>query len=311
MTVLAVCLSLVALAAVAHVGSGRGKQSVKEQLLNGICTIVLRSVQLAFAIHCSFQAWVQDSLSQARIDMQELLEGDDTDVVLAKRQELSDLLASLPQKPEHLAVALPEARVRENEAIGGMLAGETDDVEVLCAWSLLAKIPRLSIYSRDGSLGSSFDSIAGRLRNSKMVARGFNGRTPDICLESSTRSEHICAHSDSASRPDIYISLWSREDGYPSLAKLAQRLSRRVQAGELAPAAVTESLVADELRDPHGFKHPDLVLLLDDLPCVNEFPPWQLQNSELVQIHSGARSLGDAVYRALICFAKIEMRWGK
>ncbi|KAJ2848929.1 hypothetical protein IWW36_002989 [Coemansia brasiliensis] len=311
MTVLALCLSLVLLAAVAHVGSSRDKQSIKEQLLNGICAIALRLIQLVFAIHCSFQAWVQDSLSQARIDMQELLQGDDTDVVLAKRQELSDLLASLPQRPEHLAVALPETSVRENEAIGSMLAGEIDDVEVLCAWSLLAKIPRLSIYSRDGSLDCSFDSIAGRLRNSKMLARGFNGRTPDICLESSTRSEHICANSDTASRPDIYISLWSRKDGYPSLTKLAQKLSRRVQAGELASAAVIENLVADELRDPHGYKHPDLLLLLDDLPCVNEFPPWQLQNAELVQISSGARSLGDAVYRALLCFAKIEMRWGK
>ncbi|KAJ2661938.1 hypothetical protein IW148_003145 [Coemansia sp. RSA 1199] len=288
----------------------RSKWKVRQQLLDGACAVVLRSVQLAFAVHRSFQAWVQNSLTQAGLDMQELLQGDDTEAVLAKRQQLSDLLASLPQRPEHLAVILPESKVRENEAIGTMLAGEVDDVEVLCAWGLLAKISHMSIYTRDGSLSRSFDSIAGRLRNSKMVARAFDGRTPNICLEAKSQVEHICAHSDS-SQPDIHICLWSRDHGYPSIAKLAQELAREVQSGALSPTAITEACVATRLQDSRGCKHPELVLLLDDLPCMSEFPPWQLQNSELVQIGSGERSLGDAVFRALVRFAKIEMRWGK
>ncbi|KAJ2316878.1 hypothetical protein IWW51_002464 [Coemansia sp. RSA 2702] len=303
-------ISLMALAAIAHLSGSRGKQGLKQQLTDGACSVVLRSAQLAFAVHRSFQAWVQNSLTQAGLDMQELLQGDDTEAILAKRQQLSDLLASLPQRPEHLAVILPEHEVRENEAIGGLLASEVDDVEVLCAWGLLAKIRRLSIYARDDSLGRAFDSIAGRLRNSKMVARAFNGRTPDICLDSSGRVEHICANSGST-RPDIHISLWTRDHGYPSLVRLSRELSREVQSKALAPAAITEALVADRLQDPRGSKHPELVLLLDDLPCVSEFPPWPLQNSELVQADSGARSLGDAVFRALVCFAKIEMRFGK
>ncbi|KAJ2248368.1 hypothetical protein GGH97_001767 [Coemansia sp. RSA 475] len=113
-----------------RVSGYQSKWKVRQQLLDGACAVVLRSVQLAFAVHHSFQAWVQNSLTQAGLDMQELLQGDDTEAVLAKRQQLSDLLASLPQRPEHLAVILPEVKVRENEAIGNMLAGEVDDVEM-------------------------------------------------------------------------------------------------------------------------------------------------------------------------------------
>ncbi|KAJ2826154.1 hypothetical protein IWW50_002513 [Coemansia erecta] len=303
-------ISLVLLAVLAHIRGSRSKQGARQQLLDGACAVVLRSVQLAFAVHRSFQAWVQNSLTQAGLDMQELLQGDDTDAVLAKRQQLSDLLASLPQRPTHLAVVLPERAVRESEAVGGILAGEADDVEVLCAWGLLARIPRLSIYTRDGSLGCSFDSIAGRLRNSKMAARAFSGRTPNICLESGARVEQLWAPSDPG-RADIHISLWSRDHGYPSIVRVARELAREAQSGVLSLADIDEKCVADRLRDPRGSKHPELVLLLDDLPCMSEFPPWQLQNAELVQIGSGARSLGDGVFRALVCFAKIEMRWGK
>ncbi|KAJ2806435.1 hypothetical protein H4R20_001689 [Coemansia guatemalensis] len=308
------------LAAVARAGSasssdGKNKRNMKQQLFDGACTLALRSAHLVFAIHRSFQKWVQCSLSQAGLDVQELLEANDTDAIMERRQRLGDYLASLPQRPEHLAVILPEASVRESQGAQRLLTSCIDDVEALCAWTLLARVPRLSIYTRDGSTDAVFDGIASRLRNSKMAARAFNGRTPEICLESKDRTEHLRADADApvplGYRPDIHISLWTREHGYPSLVKLSQELARKVQCNELSSSDITENLVAGCLRDPAGHRHPELLLLCDELAHIPEFPPWQLQDVELVQADSSSRSIGDAVCTALAGYAKIEKRWGK
>ncbi|KAJ2610118.1 hypothetical protein H4S08_003756 [Coemansia sp. RSA 1365] len=308
------------LAAVARVGSGSNsnggsKRDMKQQLFDGACTLALRSAHLVFAIHRSFQKWVQCSLTQAGLDVQELLDANDTDAIMERRQRLSDCLASLPQRPEHLAVILPEARVRESQGTQRLLTSCVDDVEALCAWSLLARVPRLSIYTRDGSADALFDSIASRLRNSKMAARAFNGRTPDICLDIKDRTEHLRADADapvpSGYRPDIHISLWSREHGYPSLVRVSQELARKVQCNMLSPSDITEDLVAHYLRDSAGHRHPELLLLCDELAHIPEFPPWQLQDVELVQADSRNSGIGDAVCTALASYAKIEKRWGK
>ncbi|PIA16665.1 hypothetical protein COEREDRAFT_86753 [Coemansia reversa NRRL 1564] len=320
-TLACVVLTLL-LAAVARVGSasnsnsdGRNKRDMKQQLFDGACTLALRSAHLVFAIHHSFQKWVQCSLTQAGLDVQELLDANDTDAIMERRQRLSDCLASLPQRPEHLAVILPEARVRECQGMQRLLTSCVDDVEALCAWTLLARVPRLSIYTRDDSAGALFDSIASRLRNSKMAARAFNGRTPDICLGSKNRTEHLRADADApvppGYRPDIHISLWSREHGYPSLVKVSQELAHKVQCNMLSSSDITENLVADYLRDSAGHRHPELLLLCDELAHIPEFPPWQLQDVELVQADSSSSGIGDAVCTALASYAKIEKRWGK
>ncbi|KAJ2083424.1 hypothetical protein H4R24_000803 [Coemansia sp. RSA 988] len=307
-------------AALARVGSDsssdrKNKRDMKQQLFDGACTLALRSTHLVFAIHRSFQKWVQSSLTQAGLDVQELLEANDTDAIMERRQRLRDYLASLPQRPEHLAVILPEARVRESREAQHLLTSCIDDVEALCAWTLLARVPRLSIYTRDGSTEAAFDAIATRLRNSKMAARAFNGRTPDICLECKDRTEHLRADAEapvpSDYRPDIHISLWSRGHGYPSLVKVSQELAHKVQCKTLSPSNITEGLVAGCLRDPAGHRHPELLLLCDELAHIPEFPPWQLQDVELVQADSSSRSIGDAVCTALAGYAKIEKRWGK
>ncbi|KAJ2158622.1 hypothetical protein GGF46_003622 [Coemansia sp. RSA 552] len=303
--------TLLLVAAAAHLGGGRGrgKRGVKQLLLDGACTVVLRSAHLVFAIHQLFQAWVQSSLTQAGRDVQELLQADDTDAMLEKRQALGEFLASLPQRPGHLAAVLPEAGIREHEPCRCLSMCEIDDVEALCAWGLLAKVPRLSIYTRDGSLERSFDSIVGRLRDSKMAARAFGGRTPAIRLESRQRTE--CLWSGREAQPDIHIALWSRRDGYPSLVELSRELTLEAQKGALSPSDITEACVANRLQDPHGHGHPDLVLLFDNVACIAEFPPWQLQDSELVQAGSAFRSVGDAFCHALASYSKIQRRWGQ
>ncbi|KAJ1995183.1 hypothetical protein GGI25_002103 [Coemansia spiralis] len=301
----------VLVAALTHIGGRRdkgeenpAKQSISQQLCDGACTVVLRAVHLALAVHRSFQGWVQSSLEQAGLDVQELLEGDDTEETTERRRHLAGFLASLPQRPEHLAVILPEGR-----------ESSIDDVEVLCAWGLLAKVPRLTIYTRDSGMQNSFDGSASRLRKSKMAARAF-GSTPRISLDSTSRIEHLgvgtaLADADADQQFDIRVSLWSRRNGYPALCTLAQELAAQMQCGPLESKDIGERLVSNRLAEPSGHCHPDLILLVDDLACLPDFPPWQLQSAEMVQIDANGRSLGDAFFKALVRYAKVERRWGK
>ncbi|KAJ2861519.1 hypothetical protein GGH94_004849 [Coemansia aciculifera] len=318
-------VTILLLAALAHVG-GNGDQEITrktlkrnawQQLCDGLCALVLRAAHLAFTIHRSFQAWVQNSLSQAELDVQELLQGDDTEELTEKRQHLADFLQSLPQRPEHFAVILPEA----NECSqGGTMAFEVDAVETLCTCALLAKVPRLTVYTRNGSLKTSFDEIAYRLRKSSMTQRvTANGRMARICLDDGKHVEYsggddmdvdadLCIE-----RPlSLHVSLWSRDNGYPALARLARELAGQAECGRLPSGSIDESYVATKLVDAAGHQHPDLVLLYDDLVCIPDFPPWQLQNSEVFQVGSAtARSLGNAVLSAFASYANIEKRFGK
>ncbi|KAJ2033889.1 hypothetical protein H4S03_005347 [Coemansia sp. S3946] len=287
-------VTILLLAALAHVG-GNGDQKVTskaqkrnawQQLCDGLCVLILRAAHLAFTIHRSFQAWVQNSLSQAELDVQELLQGDDTEELTEKRQHLADFLQSLPQRPEHFAVILPET----NECGQG------------------------------GSLKTSFDEIAYRLRKSSMTQRvAANGRMARICLDDGNHVEYSGGDDMDADadlhieRPlSLHVSLWSRDNGYPALARLARELAGQAECGRLPSSSVDEPCVATKLVDAAGHQHPDLVLLYDDLVCIPDFPPWQLQNSEVFQVGSAtARSLGNAVLSAFASYANIEKRWGK
>ncbi|KAJ2377626.1 hypothetical protein H4S02_007598 [Coemansia sp. RSA 2611] len=318
-------VTILLLAALAHVSgnvdreaTGKApKRSAWQQLSSGFCALVLRAAHLAFTIHRSFQAWVQNSLSQAELDVQELLQGDDTEELAEKRQHLADFLQSLPQRPEHFAVILPEASECSQ---GGTVACEVDAVEILCTCALLAKVPRLTVYTRNGSLKTSFDEIAYRLRKSSMTQRvAANGRVPRICLEDGNHVEYsggndMDADADSRTEPPhaLHVSLWSRDNGYPALVRLARELADQEECERLPSGSIDEACVVAKLVDTAGHPHPDLVLLYDDLVCIPDFPPWQLQNSEVFQVGSAAaRSLGNAVLCAFASYANIERRWGK
>ncbi|KAJ1862830.1 hypothetical protein LPJ73_000670 [Coemansia sp. RSA 2703] len=319
-------LTLVPLAALVHLGKQSGRQSplikraLGQKLGDGLCALALRLIHLIFAIHWSFQEWVQRSLTQADLDVQELLLGEDTVELADKRQQLADFLQALPQRPENFAVILPETS--ECAGVDLTLSCDVDSVETLCAWGLLAKLPRMTIYTRDGRLKNTIEDIEHRLKQSKMVQRAFGGSMPNIVLENGSRvikrERNFTADADTSpdsnrrdSKPDMHVSLWSRDDGFPALVELSKELAGRAKSGMLSFKSVDESFAATMLEDPAGHAHPDLMLLYDDLICVPEFPPWQLQNTEVFQIGSAAKSLGDAVVRALTSYAKIEKRWGK
>ncbi|KAJ1801052.1 hypothetical protein LPJ56_006414, partial [Coemansia sp. RSA 2599] len=146
-------LSLLPLAALVHLGGQTNKRPrpIKrlsaQQICDGLCALALRAIHLVFAIHRSFQSWVQRSLTQAEFDVQELLQGEDTDELADKRQNLADFLASLPQRPENFAVILPE--LQDCGELSESLLCDVDSVEILCAWGLLARMPRLTVYTRD------------------------------------------------------------------------------------------------------------------------------------------------------------------
>ncbi|KAJ2629288.1 hypothetical protein GGF44_004302 [Coemansia sp. RSA 1694] len=347
-------VTILLLAALAHVGGNgdheamgkRTKESARQQVVDGLCALILRAAHLAFSIHRSLQAWVQNSLSQTELDVQELLQGDDTEELAEKRQHLADFLQSLPQRPEHFAVILPEAD-EGTQGVGSTMACEVDAVETLCTCALLAKVPRLTVYTRNGkcnadvmygqrkkttpltrhcffiffigSLKTSFDEIAYRLRKSSMTQRvAANGRMPRIRLDDGSHAECSGGDVDADVDPRIecppmlHVSLWSRDNGYPALARLARELAGQAECGRLPSGSVDESCVAEHLKDAAGHQHPDLVLLYDDLVCIPDFPPWQLQNSEVFQVGpAAARSLGNAVLCAFASYANIERRWGK
>ncbi|KAJ1724353.1 hypothetical protein LPJ53_001368 [Coemansia erecta] len=233
------------------------------------------------------------------MDVQELLLGEDTVELADKRQQLSDFLLSLPQRPENFAVILPETG--ECAGVDRALSCDVGSVETLCA---------------------TVGDIEHRLKQSKMVQRAFGGSMPNIVLESGSRAtkreRNLTADTGTSpdsnrrdSKPDMHVSLWSHDDGFPALVELSKELAGRAKSGMLSSKSVDESFAATMLEDPAGHAHPDLMLLYDDLVCVPEFPPWQLQNTEVFQIGSAAKSLGDAVVRALTSYAKIEKRWGK
>ncbi|KAJ2741743.1 hypothetical protein GGI20_004978 [Coemansia sp. BCRC 34301] len=302
-------VTILLLAALARVG-GNGDQeaadkakakSAWQQLSDGLCALILRAAHLGFSVHRSFQAWVQNSLSQTELDVQELLQGDDTEELAEKRQHLADFLQTLPQRPEHFAVIIP-----------GKMACEVDAVETLCACALLARVPRLTVYTRSGSLKALFDEITYRLRKSSMTQRvAANGR---ILLSDGFHVESFGGDVDPCAEcpPALHVSLWSRDDGYPALTRLARKLAGQVECGRLLSCSVDEPYVAERLKDAAGHQHPDLVLLYDDLVCIPDFPPWQLQNSEVFQVgFATARSLGSAVLCAFASYANIERRWGK
>ncbi|KAJ1948724.1 hypothetical protein FBU59_001460 [Linderina macrospora] len=296
-------LTVVALAHASGRSNAAGKRGAWHQLCDGLCTILLRAIHLAFTIHRSFQAWVHNSLNQAQFDVRELLEDDDSDEILVKRAKLIELFESLTQKPEHFAAILAE----EDEPV--------DSVETLCAWCVMAKVPCLTVYKKNGGLRQSFDDIAYRLGSSKSILRAANGRAARICLRDGDRIEYIGTDVNAVLAAEqqfnIHISLWSRSNGFPSLVGLAKDMCRQVDIGTLAPKDIDEHHVAARLKHPAGFVHPDLILLYDDLVCIPEFPPWQLQDSEVYHIRSAAKGLDDAFYRALLGYGRIERRWGK
>ncbi|KAJ1934264.1 hypothetical protein EC988_008861, partial [Linderina pennispora] len=228
---------------------------------------------------------------------------DDTDEIAAKRAKLAGLFESLPQKPEHFAAIIAE----EDEPV--------NSVETLCAWCVMAKVPCLTVYTRNDGLRQSFDDIAYRLGSSKSVLRAANGRAARICLRDGDRIEYIGTDIDTVlateQQFDVHVSLWSRRNGFPSLVGVARDMCRQAEMGSLAPKDIDEQYVAARLKHPGGFVHPDLVLLYDDLVCIPEFPPWELQNSEVYQIRAAAKDLDDAFYRALMGYGRIERRWGK
>ncbi|KAJ2535307.1 hypothetical protein EV175_006927, partial [Coemansia sp. RSA 1933] len=180
-------------------------------------------------------------------------------------------------------------------------------------------VPRVTVYTRDEAIKDS-EAVSSRLRRSKMVARAF-GSTPQIDLNSGNgRVEHLGIDTNKVPekdpgpaehKPDIYISLWSRTDSYPALSAFARELADQSRRGALEAKHVDETLVTNNLADPSGYCHPDLVVLVDDLACIPEFPPWQLQNAEMVQVgtSSAANSLGGATFGALVRYAKVERRW--
>ncbi|ORX67907.1 hypothetical protein DL89DRAFT_269091 [Linderina pennispora] len=273
--------TVLAVAVLAHLSgrsSAAGKRSAWQQLCDGLCTILLRALHLAFAIHRSFQAWVHNSLNQAQFDVRELLEDDDTDEIAAKRAKLAGLFESLPQKPEHFAAIIAE----EDEPV--------NSVETLCAWCVMAKVPCLTVYTRNGQ---SFDDIAYRLGSSKSVLRAANGRAARICLRDGDRIEYIGTDVDTVlateQQFDIHVSLWSRRNGFPSLVGVARDMCRQAEMGSLTPKDIDEQYVAARLKHPGGFVHPDLVLLYDE--------PG-LQNSEVYQIRAAAKDLDDRVLQS-------------
>lgn len=65
------------------------------------------------------------------------------------------------------------------------------------------------------------------------------------------------------------------------IVRAAQRVARKVQAGELAPQAISEDLLADNL-DTAGVPDPDLLIRTSGEKRLSNFLLWQCAYSELV-----------------------------
>lgn len=250
-----------------------------QQMLDGLCGLALRVAHLLLSIHQLSQAWVHNSLHQARFDVQEILQGEP--------DELCSFLSTLPQRPETFAVILPDHIDSHQEA---------ECVETVCAIAVLAKIPHVIVYSRED--GDRTKVVGDRLEKSETVRRAAElvPEPPQIVLNG----------EDSSSC--LNVSLWSRDNGYPALVRIAQELASMVREGGMAVESIDEAMVGARMPG----KYPDLVLLYDDLLCLPEFPPWHLQSAEIVQASpTWSKGIGGAVLDALASYAKVNKRWGK
>lgn len=101
-----------------------------------------------------------------------------------------------------------------------------------------------------------------------------------------------------------YSSRWE-------ITEAARKIARKVAAGELSPANIVESTIADHLATD-GIPDPDLLIRTGGEKRISNYLLWQIAYSELLFTDTLWPDFTDAEYRkALVDYAGRERRFGK
>jgi len=109
----------------------------------------------------------------------------------------------------------------------------------------------------------------------------------------------------------INISLLSREDGIPDLARAAGAVCQRVFEGELSPLEVTPEVLEEDMATNKNMPDPSLLVRLGITQSNVGFLPWQIRLTEMHSIKSHICVTSDDLIGVLRKYSKCEQRFGK
>lgn len=122
-------------------------------------------------------------------------------------------------------------------------------------------------------------------------------------------SSSSLASADTTQR-HLSITLLSAEDGRDSIVDLTKTLAEMAQRSKISPSDISIELVDAELTES-VMSEPDLLILFSPSVELAGYPPWQIRLTEIFHVPDN-QGVGYQVFlRALCCFAKAQMRFGR
>jgi len=109
----------------------------------------------------------------------------------------------------------------------------------------------------------------------------------------------------------INISLLSREDGIPDIARAAGAVCQRVYRGDLSPNQVSMEVLEQDMATNKNMPDPSLLVRLGITESNVGFLPWQIRLTEMHSIKSHICVTSDDLIAVLRKFSRCEQRFGK
>jgi len=109
----------------------------------------------------------------------------------------------------------------------------------------------------------------------------------------------------------VNISLLSREDGIPDLARAAGLVCQKVLKGDISPAEVTQELLEQDMATNKNMPDPSILVRLGITQSNVGFLPWQIRLTEMHSIKSHICVTSDDLIGVLRKYSRCEQRFGK
>ena len=240
--------------------------------------------------------------------------------------------------PQHLSVIL---RFQAEE--DGGLESLMDEVAELCAWSVAAGIPLLSVYEKSAILKSYMpqlrDLITQKLTSyfgpdsSRPTLNLFAPNLPPVAPSPQLLSHPATDGSSQPQKPHLDLLLLSATDGRDTIVDLTRTLTEMAQSKKIRPKDITSDLINAEIMastachgsDMYGHdstdsetpsNEPDLLIVFGPYVKLDGYPPWQIRLSEIFCVGGDVKNGSTRVeyqgfLRGLWRYAGAEMRFGR
>ncbi|KAF2238096.1 di-cis-decaprenylcistransferase [Viridothelium virens] len=219
---------------------------------------------------------------------------------------------ALSRLPTHISVIL-DLHSHDRYDADSSLENLVNDVCEICAWTASAGIPVLTIYERTGILKEYLQDTH---RAITQTLRSYYGQHPPSI---SLRAPHLQSISPprspntlpaDATPPRLEVTLISKDDGRATLVDLTKTFAEMAQNRKIGPEHVTGELIEQELSDL-TMKEPDLLILFGPNVQLQGYPPWQLRLTEIFNVEDHQGVAYHVFLRALHCYGKAQMRFGR